>query len=291
MSIIFHHPPTGTANPFADFRPWDSGHYPPEREKGVYIYGIRARVDGHMKFIPIVVGEGVLHTRLFKDHYLGKFANPLSILLGDRSKKSGDAKELWDFSKSDLSVGEIVNIYKDIDEYDNCLRKKNKLNLVSQLQNLIFFRDRDFFHLKHLPSVPLSGKRINLKAEESIDYLIDTIACNPNNNSRISQHVKRILSTLGSFRDRFYYVYASNANNPDRDPEIDFTNKGVLRSIEKQTKEKLKTINIQTSAGATPGVIANSIDIDLSIIQKELVNVGGHSYNDVTGNYVTPLIL
>jgi hypothetical protein len=188
-----------------------------------------------------------------------------------------------------LSVGELVNIYNDILQYDKYLGKKNKVKVVSLLQNLIFFQDRDFFHLKHLLSLPLSGQRVNLKVEESIDYLIDTIARDPNNNSRISQHVKRILSTLGSFRDRFYYVYASNANNLD--PAINFTNKGVLRSIENETKEKLKTINIQTSAGATPGVIANSIDIDLSIIQKELVNVGKHSYNDVTGNYITPLIL
>jgi hypothetical protein len=286
MKITFQHPQTGTANPLIDFDPTNEKHYPTKNESGVYIYGIRAKVDSRLKFIPIVVGEGNLYKRLYKDHYLGKFANPLAILLGDNSKKSGDAKELWDFSKTNMSIPELMNIYKDIDLYDKYLGKRGKLSLVALLHNLIFFQNSDFFHLKHSIS-PLGGN-VNVKTEESIGYLIDIIVKGyTTNNKNISVHASRILLTLGNFRDKFYYVYASAKNNP----ETDFADKGVLHSIEKQTKEKLKKINIHTSAGEMAGTIKDSIEIDLSGIQNELVNIGEHDFNNPNGNYKNPLIL
>lgn len=286
MKVTFQHPPTGTTNPLIDFDPSNEKHYPTKNETGVYIYGIRAKVGSHLKFIPIVVGEGNLFKRLYKDHYLGKLANPLAILLGDNSKKSGDAKELWDFSNNNMSIPELVNIYKDIDLYDKYLGKRGKLSLVAPLHNLIFYQDRDFFHLKHSIS-PLGGN-VNVKTEESIDYLIDIITKGYTTNIKvIREHASRILLTLGNFRDRFYFVYSSAENHP----EIDFTDKGVLHSTEKQTKGKLKKINIHTSAGEMAGTVNGSIEIDLSQVQDELVNIGSHPFNDANGNYINPLII
>jgi hypothetical protein len=286
MKITFQHPPTGTVNPLIDFDPTNEKHYPTKNESGVYIYGIRAKVDSRLKFIPIVVGEGNLFKRLYNDHYLGKFANPLAIIIGDSSKKSGDAKELWDFSNTNMSIPELVNIYNDIDLYDKCLGKRGKLSLVAPLHNLIFYQDRDFFHLKHSIS-PLGGN-VNVKTEGSIDYLMYIITKGYTTNIKaIREHASRILITLGNFRDRFYFVYASAKNHP----EFDFSDKGVLHSIEKRTKENLKKINIYTSAGETAGKIKGSIKIDLSGIQNELVNIGEHDFNNPNGNYKNPLIL
>jgi hypothetical protein len=185
-----------------------------------------------------------------------------------------------------MSIPELMNIYKDIDLYDKYLGKRGKLSLVALLHNLIFFQNSDFFHLKHSIS-PLGGN-VNVKTEESIGYLIDIIVKGyTTNNKNISVHASRILLTLGNFRDKFYYVYASAKNNP----ETDFADKGVLHSIEKQTKEKLKKINIHTSAGEMAGTIKDSIEIDLSGIQNELVNIGEHDFNNPNGNYKNPLIL
>lgn len=290
MKITFHHPQKPkdavTWNPLADFDPSNEMHYPEKDVLGVYIYGIRAKVNGVLKFIPIVVGEGKLHQRLYKDHYIGKFANPLYILLGDKTKKSGDAKELWDFSNSNLSIYDLINIYNDINKYNTFLGKRGKLSMVVHLNNLIFFQNSDFFHLKHATK-PLN-KKINIKTEESIDYLLDILIKGYTTNVvDIREHASRILLTLRNFREEFYYVYACAKNNP----EIDFINKGVLHSIEKQTKEKLQSINLHTSAGEVQGSIKDSIEIDLSEIQNQLVNIGGHEYNDANGNYINPLII
>lgn len=286
MTVTFFHPPTGTTNPLIDFEPWNEDHYPAKNETGVYIYGIRANVDGHLKFIPIVVGEGKLLKRLHNDHYLGKFATPLAILSGYSTKESGDAKELWDFSNSNMTVSELEKIYQDIDAYDKALGKKGKLSLVAKLPNLIFFQDRNFFHFRHSSSM-IAGN-VNIPTDKSIDYLMDMLVKSYTSNiEAIREHASRILLTLGNFRDRFYYVYASAKNNP----EIDFTDKGVLRSIEKQTKDKLKKINLHTSASAFSGKFKNPIGVDLSEIQNELVNIGKHSFNESNGNYKQPLIL
>jgi|688.fasta_scaffold367516_2 hypothetical protein len=280
MKVYFYHPPTKTTNPLVDFEPWNGEHYPTEKETGVYIYGIRVKIDGHLKFVPIVVGEGVLFKRLYKDHYLGKFSNPLATLLGHSTKNSGDAKELWDFSNSNLTVSELEKIYLDIDSYDKALGKRGKLSLVAKLPNLIFFQDSNFFHLKHTLS-PVE-KNINIKIEESIDYLMDILVKGHITKTKdIREHVSRILLTLGNFRDRFYYVYASAKNNLG----IDFTDKGILLSIEKQTKDKLKKINIFTSADERVGTIMDPIGIDLSQIQNELVNIGEHDFNNSNGSY------
>ena len=147
-TITFHHPSI-LGNPLENFHPWDEEHYPDKNEQGIYIYGIRAKVGERIKFIPIVVGEsGKLRERLYQDHYLGKFATPLDRLFGESKKASGDAKEIWDFSKNRFKLAEIEAIYNDALKYDSITsRGTKKLEYVAKLSNLIFFQDADFFHL------------------------------------------------------------------------------------------------------------------------------------------------
>lgn len=280
MKVTFHHP-LKTANSLIEFDPSSPSHYPPVGEEGVYIYGIRVKVDGVLMFIPIVVGEGNLRKRLYNDHYIGKFAAPLAILLGDKKVKSGDAKELWDFSKSDLAVSELSSIYQDIDNYDKALGKRGKLSRVAHLVHLIFFQDSDFFNLKHwLESV---GNNHNVKIEQSIDYLIK-LHSSPSTST--IEHITRIITALSNFKQNFYYVFASTQNNA----EIDLGNRVLRESIEKQTKKQLKSIGLYTTADGRKGAEI-SIKLDLNKIKDELANLGGHEYNDRFGNYINPLII
>jgi hypothetical protein len=283
MKVTFQHPQTGTNNPLLDFQPSNPDHYRFENELGVYIYGLRAMVNGVFKFIPLVVGQGQLHERLYVDHYMGKFANPLAILLGSKILCSGDAKELWDFSNSFLTIQDLKKIYEDIKVYDSALGKRNKLELVVKLKHLVFFQNSNFFHLKH--DAKLLTNQNNIKTEQSVEYLINMINKGfTENTDDIIQHISKILLSLNCFRDRFYFVYASKREGSDLSDEQE------RESIEKATKKHLKSINLYTTADARKGKEI-SIQIDLTKIQNELVNVGNHSYNDSEGNYIKHLII
>jgi hypothetical protein len=284
MKITFHHPPTGTTNPLIDFEPWNPSHYPPTGEVGVYIYGIRAKLDGVLKFIPIVVGEGSLGVRLFTDHYNGKFVNPLEILLGYSSYKSGDPKELWDFSKHAFNISDIKNIYSDMSAY-NRLTSSHKIIGASKLTKLIFFQNADFFHQKlGITSLPW---KTDLKTEQSIPYLLNLSGCcSADKLTPISELITRIITTLNNFRKDFYFVYASDKNNE----EIVLSDSASRKHVEYQVKESLKKIDIHTTADAGTK-LTTPIQIDISRIKNELVNVHGHSYDDPFGNYINPLIL
>lgn len=281
MKVTFQHPQTGTNNPLMNFQPSNPDHYP--KGSGVYIYGLRAMVNGVFKFIPLVVGQGQLHERLYVDHYKGKFANPLAVLLGSKILRSGDAKELWDFSNSFLTTQDLKKIYEDIKVYDSAMGKRNKLELVVKLKHLVFFQNSNFFHLKH--DAKLLTNQNNIKTEQSVEYLINMINKGfTENTDDIIQHISKILLSLNCFSNRFYFVYASKCEGSDLSDEQE------RESIEKATKKYLKSINLYTTADARKGK-EMSIQIDLEEIQNELVNVGNHSYNDSEGNYIKHLII
>jgi hypothetical protein len=293
MTITFHHPPVpNSTNPLVDFQPADINHYPGNDEKGIYIYGIRAKVDGGLKFIPIVVGEGGdLRKRLYNDHYLGKFATPLARLFGDLSRASGDAKEIWDFSKYEFTLSEIIDIFDDALKYDTKPAKGiTKVAHVACLKNLIFFQDAAFFHQKtkivKLPWIT------NLRIEEAIYYLMTLSSQKePDKFNDISNIITRITSTLINFKSNFYYVYTSNKdeNNSEEVNNI-LTNVPTRKGVEFIIKDKLRLIHIYTTADAKNSGALTKINIDLSKVQDELVNVGNHGYNDpVTRNFKNPL--
>jgi len=292
MTITFHHPPVpNSTNPLVDFQPWNEHHYPPKDEQGMYIYGIRAQVDGILKFIPIVVGEGGdLRKRLYNDHYLGKFATPLARLFGDLSRASGAAKEIWDFSKDDFTLAEIKAIYCDTLQYDTIHTKgRGKVHRVAKLKNLIFFQDAAFFHQKteivNLPWIT------NLRIEEAIYYLMTLSSQKePDKFNVISNLITRIISTLINFKSNFYYVYASHKDdNNSGEVNTILSNDKARKIVENTVKKKLNNINIHTTAAASSKTLP--IKIDLSKIQNELVNVRDHIYNNpLTNEYKNPLI-
>lgn len=287
MKITFHHPPTNTANPLKDFEPWNHTHYPDPKALGLYIYGIRLRVDGVLKFVPLVVGEGQLRKRLYVDHFAGKFANPLQILLGNHSIKSGDPKELWNFSKNEYSTSDIVRVYSETSIYDSpSPRATSKVALAATLQQLIFFQNADFFHLRH--NIDCLPWKTDLKIEQSVYYLMQlSNGCVTNGFIPVGEHIASIVSTLNNFSKNFYYVYTPCG----QDQEINalFANGKARKNAEYHTKEKLKLIGIHTTADADED--DGFVQIDLLKIQDDLINVGNHAYNKGNNSYNNPLIL
>ena len=121
MRVVFNHPPTGSANPFNDFRPTNPTHYP--NSSGIYIYGLKLNIKiGHdiiNKFVPIYIGTAKnLRDRLFvgsketKGHFKEESYYP--SLKG----WSKSLKEIFDFSFDTFSLDDIKARYKDMLEYD-----------------------------------------------------------------------------------------------------------------------------------------------------------------------------
>jgi hypothetical protein len=169
----------------------------------------------------------------------------------------------------------------------NGLPSSYKVTGASKLTNLIFFQNADFFHQKlGIASLPW---KTDLKIEQSIPYLINlSSCCSTITLNSISELITRIITTLNNFRKDFYYVYASDSTENNKG--IVLSSSASRKHVEYQVKVSLNKINIHTTAAAKT-VITTPIQVDLSQIQNELVNVGGHLYNDKLGNYIYPLIL
>jgi hypothetical protein len=157
MNIEFQVPPNTTS--LANFEPANRNHYPDSSEKGIYIYGIRLRVNSELKFVPVVVGEGSLVSRLYIDHYQKKFLNPINFIAGYSKKRSGDPKELWDFSKLDVNNKDLNGLYTDICKYNSPHKKGGKTKMASHLNHLLYFQDVNFYNYK-LKSI-LTREQIN----------------------------------------------------------------------------------------------------------------------------------
>jgi hypothetical protein len=297
MSIIFHHPPTRTVNPLTDFEPWNPLHYPGNIEAGLYIYGIRAKVHGKLKFIPLVVGESMdLRKRLFEDHYNGKYVKAFENLIYGGNRPISERKEIWNFSKCRYDLPELRLIYGDMAVYNSHPRGRKLppfLTTIATLQQLLYFQNVDLYNYRFILTEPIrnirSDQAIRLLMEKSGDPLFAAVKV------LMQLNAANLILTLKNFNENFYFVYASHNNQLDKEnlPE----NQNLLisdtgrRAAEHQLKDKLKNIHIHTTADSKN--IKNScfLQFDISKIQNELVNVGGHPYNDSTGNYKTPLIL
>jgi hypothetical protein len=291
--VTFHHPPTGTNNPLRDFQPNNQNHYP-GNVPGIYIYGIRTKVDGDLKFVPLVVGEtGKLQNRLYKEHYLRKYFNPLRNLVVHPGNSTCDPKEIWNFSRKYYLMQEIQNIYGQILIFDNLpVRNINnqRVNGAVPLDQLLFYQQGNFFDIKHTGNV-VANRSLNIQTYESIAYLT-RLAGNPNADFvDVTQHMGKLMLTLANFSKNFYFVYADAIYSEPEHP-LDLSVAADRRAIEKKIKQTIgQELNIHTSASAR-GVPAN-IQIDLSRIQNDLVNIGGHNHVDPNGagGYINPLIL
>lgn len=279
MNIEFQAPPNTTS--LANFDPANKDHYPDLSEEGIYIYGIRLRVNSELKFVPVVVGEGSLQSRLYIGHYQKKFLNPINYLAGYSVKSCGDPKEIWDFSKLDVNDMDLNGLYSDICTYNYPLSKiSSKTLMASRLVHLLYFQDVNFYNHR-FGIIPNSGT-VNLNVVQAIQYLASLHSLS--SAQSIHEMTTRIILTLYNFKEHFYYVYASSNDYPA------LINKKTRQSIEFNIKERLKLINIYTSAKAT-GKIAPSLLFDFSNIQDDLLCIGNHNYLNPTGGYIKPLVL
>jgi hypothetical protein len=248
MNITFHHPPALDAagnlskNPFIDFDPQNEKHYPTKDKEGVYILGLKAKVDGELKFIPLVVGEGQLRKRLYTDHYKGKYVTPLNNLLESKPKKIKEKKEIWDFSKSSYEKSELQKIYEEMKAYDtlprNGRQEKPFLTKIASLEHLLYFQNINFFNCRY---GKFNDSHIDLGSDEAVLLL-----CQMLNDKKYSKHhlniqinlIKLVLA-LKNLSDNFYFIYAVNEDLKSSDNR---------KFIEVTLKENFGRIGIYTTA-------------------------------------------
>jgi hypothetical protein len=286
MKIAFHHPPTGTANPFKDFDPCNPSHYPDT--KGIYINGLRLTMDGAKRFVPLYVGiahKDSLKNRLFNHHYK-KFKSCVN-------KDGTGNKDLWDLS-SVVGKKDLQNLYDEMAHYDyinnyrgsKASRAKHNtsqtyLMELLFLKYLLFFQNRNYFQMKH------GGGFFALdKHERELNH------CDAINEGFDTE--KKIARTKSIYTKDFYYVYCSYE---EIKKQFDHNKKllsyypdcqSQLERIEMASKWALKTIGIHTTAKAEGEIV--DMEIDLSKVQNELINMGRHPFN-INEVYPQPLLI
>ena len=289
--ITFHHPPTGTNNPLRDFQPNNQNHYP-GNVPGIYIYGIRTKVEGDLKFVPLVVGETKnLRNRLFNDHYCGKFRIPFLKSLGlPAPRNAGDRKEVWNFPTAESSLAHIKSVYSDINHYNLFNNAGTKAQNSATLNHLLFFQNTNFFDFKYIGR-PRTNQGTDIPIEDAVEYL-SKLAINPFANCpAISFDTSKLIATLANFSENFYFVHADSITSTSGG-QLDLSKHTDRQVIENTIKEALgNNLKIQTSAKAGNRIVP--LQIDLSNIQSDLVNVGDHKYVDPNGpgGYMNSLIL
>lgn len=292
MTITFHHPPTGTANHFANFKPGNIHHYPDEA--GVYIFGLKIPVNGIVKFVPLYVGIAKnLRNRLWQ-HYC--------------EERSGGNSKWYVFNYASIrNVKDVGDLYGDMKTADS----KKRYNPARFSQKLIWFNDSNFFDWKLSLSKPgISGYVSDSGVLASILPNGDLDQISINNPLSNANNLKSMIENSKSLFDQgFYFAYSSLPKDVLIDEDHDlFTlldeyknsnvymngrkngpGKNLAERIELAAKSSLATINIYTSAKAVGQI--HKMEINLEELRDELVNVGVHRYNDSTGNYITTLIL
>jgi hypothetical protein len=268
MIISFKHPDTKTANPLVDFNPGNKNHYP--SGYGLYIYGLRARVDGALKFIPLAVGEGNLFNALYKRHYHGKFFKAYSNLKNNRQHDIKERKEIWNFSKEFYTGKELNNIYSDMRAYDGFNRnQKNNpafFNQLCQLKHLLYFQNSEYFNSKYAWSTPVSNitsdQAILMLAEKSFDPAYTGIRTN------LQVHYLDLYATLCNLVSHFYFVYSDDpmfANEPNR------------HAAEVATKSYLQSQGMYTTADShKKGNKDLDIQFDFSKVQAQTINLNDY---------------
>ena len=271
MTIKFNHPPlTGTTDPFNDFKPNESTHYP--TGKGLYIYGLRLKIDGvdGKKFVPLVVGityEQPLKKRLF-EHY------------SKNSTGGASVQAKFNFSIEKYRCQQLKELYEDMEKYDKLLHSKDKLNKIIKmdLKNLIYLQDLNFYFQK-FGNWELN-ENINCSDNCMVQYkgVFDRIfkPLFPNNDliDAIKDQIKK---TKAKFDEDFYYVYAgfnkvhiSGENVPNNPTNLKL--KHFLEELEYATKHALHKIGIYTTAGEER-IATMATTIDISEIKNCLINL------------------
>lgn len=283
MAIVFHHPPVpGSTNPLVDFDPSNKNHYP--QTNGVYVYGFRIKVDDMFKFAPAYVGiafNDTLENRLFNHHY----KNNQSC-----STKHGKGyKELWDFA-SIRTAHDLAHLYAEMHYYDNINNytsgfyrtSSNYMEILTHLRCLLYFNNKNYFIMKRGGAFnELNASERELNHCDAIDGMFDVD--------------KRIQNMKALFTKDFYYIYSTfdeilNSINEEKNSSFlgtSMTVQSILEHVERIVKRALNTIGVHTTAKSNSAFLDN--EVDFTQIQKELVNVGGHSFN--LGGHYSRLII
>ena len=285
MIVKFHHPPVpNSTNPFNNFDPSNPKHYP--TGPGIYIYGLRLEIEINgktkKKFVPIYVGEtDNLERRLSNEHY-------------KKIAKGNGNKELWDFSLPIFSPYYIYCLYSDMLYYDihnNIKSGKGKIKeppehikKLSQINKVIYFQNSNYFRQKFgLDSL----EKVDRNYYQACDYLKSLSAELPSSLADDALALSnKILKTLTQFKADFYFIFATDKDVMNSKKNFSFQKLSDRLSIEVASKKALKTIGICTTADSERGEQINS-SIDLSIVQDDLINLGGHNYG--YPNYNNPL--
>jgi hypothetical protein len=258
MKITFHPPTTIAGVPANPFVPSDPRHYP--KGPGVYIYGLRLPIDNKVKFIPLYVGKHKTNVgnRIFEHYY------------HERMPGSSN-KEIFDLTNL-MGLNDVKKLYAAMKVYDG-YRGKVKARL--KINELIWFNDKVFFD-EYISSKTgrslklsqyLSGSGHLASLFPDCGDLDKIIAKDSSTNFFINDLKRRIISSKSLFNDSFYYAYAT----------VEKTDPTNILLYENSTKLALQSIGLHTTADAKKEIL--DIDIDLTNIQKELVNVGCHSYD------------
>lgn len=245
-------------NPFIDFDPNNSEHYP--KVPLVYIYGIKVEVDNQIKFLPVCVGESDnLPNRLFKDHYHGKFVKNFQNIINGTNKKITERKELWDFSMAQMTILQVAHLYDDMRIYNIMRNETNRtsnqfLVRLTKLKNLIYFQNENFFNIKH--NLIFQTNHSNLSSSEAaLKYSGSSVV---------------IKETLENFCDNFYFVYSDDLGME----EYSLLNREDRLNVEVKLKDFLgDKFGIYTTADSNSKGRDFDVDFDFSEIENELVKL------------------
>lgn len=277
VAVVFKHPPNCGANSLINFSPNNPNHYPDPGSNGIYIYGLRACVNGQLKFIPLAVGEGHLRARLFNDHYRGKFLKACNNLNSIHPKQVKEKKEIWDLSKEHYTINDLRKLYNDMRVYSNLPRTGRTqfplLNKIANLNSLLYFQNDNFYNCRY-GTFKTSYK--NITADQAVSLLtsMENSPAYAKGQSKIKSNRKNLILTLQNLASNFYYVYAEDSLFACRDKRL---------STEVATKAALEKIKIFTTADSyRKGSLSliKSWEFDFSHIQNDLVNMELPLYKD-----------
>ena len=242
---------------------------------GVYIYGVKLTIEEQgEKFVPLYVGQGNLIGRL-TSHY-----NGLKIL-------GNSLKELFKLNGI-TTIIDLLNLYQSQLIYDSYTGKGGVPTHPYRVTvpSLIFYNDINFFNGKLALNPPIiAGAGVGHNA---IVQLL-----NATGNPIAIALANDIVNTKAVYTTSFHFVYTTL---PDIEKQVDISypslpqgyGRGglILERVEYATKKALQRIGINTTADTKDGYLP--MNIDLTAIQNNLINVGGHNFG--FPNY-TPLII
>ena len=270
----------------APFKPGNRTHYLPLREiPGIYVYGLRLLIDGSIKFVPLYIGISVDLEHSLLKHY--------------RDQKTGgnSCNELFNLNGRS-SVASIKALYADMKMYDSFSTIPQHPKRLS-IPSLIWFNAAAFFNWRLAPSISTykanSGVMNSIKPDGDLDKIGTTAAL---------KLKKDIEDSKALFDDNFYFIYARLSTDvhipnthqifiPDYRScryligRANGPGKNICEAIELATKKAFSChLGIHSTANAV-GTL-HPMEIDISTIQHDLVNVGGHNFGNP---YIHPLII